>query len=62
MYIIRCGVVTLGQFEKFKMATNVTENQPIVIKIKLVTQTKCGLPNMRSIMVLLGLCKDALFT
>ena len=24
-----CGVVTLGQFEKFKMATNVTENQPI---------------------------------
>ena len=25
-------VVTLGQFEKFKMATNVTENQPIFKK------------------------------
>ena len=24
-----CGVVTLGQFDKFKMATNVTENQQI---------------------------------
>ena len=35
----RCGVVTLGQFEKFKMATNVTENQPTFLKIKLVTQT-----------------------
>ncbi len=26
-----CGVVTLGHFEKFKMATNVTENQPILL-------------------------------
>ena len=24
-----CGVVTHGQFDKFKMSTNVTENQPI---------------------------------
>ena len=28
-----CGVVTLGQFEKFKMATNVTENQPIFLNL-----------------------------
>ena len=43
-----CGVVTLGQFEKFKMATNITENQPIKKKIKLVTQTKCGLSRFQT--------------
>ena len=54
----------LGQFEKFKVATNVTENQPIIQNKTSNTNkmlfTMCS--NMRSIMVLLVLCKVALFT
>ena len=48
------------------MATNVTENQPIFLKKNKTSNTNKMLfttfSNMRSIMVLLVLCKEALFT
>ena len=64
---IQVGVelFTLGQFEKFKMATNVTENQPIFFKNKTSNTNKMlftKFSNMRSTMLLLVLCKDSLFT
>ena len=58
MYIIRSRWVwsyTLGQFKKFKMATNMTENLPI-FKNKTRYANKMlfiTFSNMRSIMVLL---------